>query len=116
MTMLVSLEQAKSHLRVDDDADDLDIERKIMEASAAVVTYLGSSAELLLGLNTGGEPASDSNGPLIPWQVRAATLNMLAALYENRGEDGGEAAQYKDGYLPPVVVALLYPLRTPALG
>lgn len=114
MTQLVTLEQAKAHLRIDGNDDDADIERKIEEASAAVVSYLGSAAESFL--DTGGNPTIDSAGPILPWQVRAATLQLLTALYENRGDDGGATSKFEHGYLPPAVTALLYPLRDPALA
>jgi hypothetical protein len=105
---LVTLDQAKAHLYVDSDGADEDIEAKIEEASAAVVTYLGAGATFL---DSSGLP----NGE-IPYQVRAATLQLLTALYENRGDDGGTLSQFMQGYLPPVVTALLYPLRDPALA
>jgi len=124
MTMLVTLPQAKRHLYIDD-ADtsrDDDITDKIEEASAAVASYLKQNAAGFLdssGLivtDTAGNVVVDSPSVNIPYQVRAATLQLLTALFENRGDDGGDASKFQQGYLPPSVTALLYPLRDPALA
>jgi hypothetical protein len=124
MTMLVTLEQAKRHLYIDiaDTDRDADIMDKVEEASAAVISYLKDSAQGfldssgLLGVDSSGQPLLDSPGVVIPFQVRAATLQLLTALFENRGDDGGAMSKFEQGYLPPAVTALLYPLRDPALA
>lgn len=124
MTMLVTLEQAKRHLYIDldDDTHDESIIDKVEEASAAVISYLKTNAAAFLdssGLlvdSPQGVPITDSPTVHIPFQVRAATLQLLTALFENRGDDGGAASKFEQGYLPPVVTALLYPLRDPALA
>jgi len=114
VTMLITLDQAKAHLRIDSDDGDEELEEKIEEASAAVISYLKSAAEDFL--DTSGEPRQSGGKPVVPWQVRAATLQLLTALYENRGEDGGAMSKFEQGYLPPSVTALLYPLRDPSLA
>lgn len=124
MTMLVTLEQAKRHLYIDlaDTSRDDDIMDKVEEASAAVASYLKQNAAGFLdssGLivtDSSGTVATDSPAVNIPYQVRAATLQLLTALFENRGDDGGELSKFEQGYLPPAVTALLYPLRDPALA
>ncbi len=124
MTMLVTLAQAKRHLYIDesDTTRDEDIMDKIEEASAAVISYLKDSAagfldsSGLLAVDTNGVPVLDSPSVHIPFQIRAATLQMLTALFENRGDDGGAASNFNGNYLPPSAVALLYPLRDPALA
>lgn len=124
MTMLVTLEQAKRHLYipVSSTAHDEDIADKIEEASAAVISYLKTNAagfldsSGLLVTDTSGNVATDSPAVHIPFQVRAATLQLLSALFENRGDDGGAASKFEPGYLPPAVTALLYPLRDPTLA
>ena len=122
MTMLVTLEQAKRHLYidVDDTSRDEDVMDKIEEASAAVARYLKTSAAgflnsagLIVTDSPNGSVVLDSPSVHIPFEVRAATLQMLTALFENRGDDGGEASRFQQGYLPPSVTALLYPLRDP---
>jgi len=119
MAMLVTLEQAKDHLQMDHDADDADITLKIHAASGAVVNYLKSSADPYF--DSSGNVITDSSGdPEVPFEVKAATLILVAEMYKNREgltEDPiGGAAQitYGYGYLPRSVVALLYPLRDPA--
>jgi hypothetical protein len=112
--MLVSLKQAKDHLRVraDEHADDDDLILKIQGASSAVVNYLKSAANTFL--NTDGEIETDANGdPVgVPFAVSAATLLMLGFLYKDRDDNADNA--YEQGYLPKPVTALLYPLRDPA--
>lgn len=115
--MLVSLEQAKAHLRMDHDFDDSDITLKIEGASAAVLDYLKDYADSFLDSN--GEVIEDSNGnPDVPYQVKAATLLMLGDLYANREPIPTDPvdAQYGYGYLPRAVIALLYPLREPTIA
>lgn len=126
---LITLEEAKAHLLVDHDDDDLDIERKLQEASAAVLTYLDGAPA--------GQPVRDSQGVIvrddagnveyerddddnlvIRYEVKAATKLLLGELYKHREaeQDGEVANQYGYGYLPRPVVALLYPLRKPAFA
>jgi hypothetical protein len=122
MTMLVTLEQAKAHLYIDGDDHDAQVTEKVEEASAAVISYLKDAAQEfldssnLLNVDSSGQVITDSPSVFIPFQIRAATLQMLTALWENRGDDGGEMSKFSQGYLPPAVTALLYPLRDPALA
>jgi hypothetical protein len=107
VTLLVTLDQVKAHLRVDNDDEDDDLTLKIHAASAAVLSYLKDTAYLYV--DTSGETIAD-----IPYQVQAATLLLMGAFYGNRGEDGGQSSGFGN-YLPPAVVALLYPLRVPTV-
>ena len=114
--LIVTVEEAKVHLHIDGTDSDADIEEKIHQASAAVVAYLKGTPDWL---DSSGEVIEDSSGVVpgtVPWQVRAATFQLLTALFENRGDDGGEASKFSQGYLPPAVTALLYPLRDPAIA
>lgn len=111
--LIVSLVEGKKHLRIDHDDEDDMITEYIEQASAAVVNYLKGVPDWL---DSSGEVIEDSPGTLVPWPIRAATFQLLTALYENRGEDGGVASKFEQGYLPPAVTALLYPLRDPALA
>lgn len=88
MTMLVDLDEAKGHLRMDDDATDEEIERTITRASAIVLNYCKLTA------------APDP----VPEFVKAATLFAVEALF-----DGGDP-------LSDVVVRLLHRYRDPALA
>lgn len=106
---LISLDQARAHLRLDTDADS-DLQMKVYAASGLVLGYLKSAAEAFLD-TAGLVPTDTAGGPQVPYEVYAATCLQLGYLYKQR--DSSE--DYVDGYLPPAVVALLYPLRTPAL-
>jgi hypothetical protein len=112
--MLVSLQQARDHVRSDTMADDADLTLKIHGASGAVLAYLEDAAEAFL--DTAGFVPMDSNGdPLgVPYEVKAATLLLIGDFYSNRGED--QSTNWTDpNYLPRAVTALLYPKRKPAL-
>lgn len=110
---IVTLDQAKDHLRIDTDAGDNDLSLKISAASAAVYAYLKNGTDLFT--DSAGALIVDSAGvPDVPFQVKAACLLMLGYLYKDRDEDADGA--YEQGYLPKPVTALLYPLRDPALA
>jgi hypothetical protein len=106
--MFITIEEAKRHLRIDDDADVDDVELKAMAATGAVRNYLKSGADAYF----------DQSGVLmpdaVPYVVKAATLLMLGYLYKDRDEDS--AGAYEQGYLPKPVTALLYSLRSPAFA
>lgn len=103
MTMLVTRQQALDHLRIDDgtaEADDLDL--KILAASAVVLDYVEMDIEDF--------DDSDSDGtPEYPYQLQAATLLLVGDMHRYRNS---EIPTYNEAYLPHVVRALLYPLKT----
>jgi hypothetical protein len=116
--MLVTLEQAKAHLRLEDETVDFDLNLKIHAASGAVLNYL-KGANRFIQATVNGILAFDVDGdPIytdeVLFEVQAATLLMLGVLYVDR--DGDKDHEYEPGYLPRSVTALLYPLRTPALA
>lgn len=113
MVMLVSLVQAREHLRIDTLDEDNDLILKIHAASAAVLNYIRNGADIFT--DSTGEPIVDSNGaPLgIPYEVQAATLLLLGYLYRQRDSD--EDKEWEMGYLPKPVTALLYVHRVPSL-
>lgn len=113
MVMLVSLTQAKDHLRVDTSDGDNDLTLKIHAASGVVLNYIRNGADAFT--DSAGDAIEDSNGnPIgIPFEVQAATLLMLGYLYTNRDSDPDKA--YGLGTLPNDVTALLYPYRVPTL-
>jgi hypothetical protein len=117
MTMLVTLAQAKAHLRVITDAEDDDITLKIHAASALVIDYLKEAADTFT--DSSGEVLLDSSDlPETPYAVKAATLLMVGDLFKNREPTPDDVVntQFGYGYLPRAVVALLYPLRDPSLA
>ncbi|ORL58109.1 head-tail connector protein [Pseudomonas putida] len=127
---ILTLNEAKTHLRVDHDFDDSDIEAKLLEATAAVLTYMKGSplgeperdSEGAIVKDSNGDVVyqHDSNGLVIRFQIKAAIKLMLGELYKSReGAQEGQVSSNYDygyGYLPRPVIALLYPLRDPALA
>lgn len=113
---LVTLEQAQRHLRRDEDqigAPDPDLEDKIAGASAAVLSYLKSGADLFT--DTAGDVLVDSSGiPIVPRVVRSATLILIGYLDRVRNDDSEDS--FKPGFLPSPVVSLLYPMRQPTVA
>lgn len=111
---LVTLAQVKTRLRIDSDDADADMEDMIEAASGAVLNYLKSGADYFL--DTAGEVIVDTDGdPLgVPAVVQTATLVLVG--YFTRYRDENPDGEYEMGYLPKPVMALLYPLRDPALA
>jgi hypothetical protein len=115
---LISLDQAKAHLRVDHDEDDADIDLKIGAASEAILDYLKLPADAYAD-DSSGEIEFDSDGPVnVPMRVQQAVLLLLGEFYRSRdGQQQGEVpTQWGYGYLPRPVVALLYSMRDPTIS
>lgn len=121
MVMLVSLNQASEHLRRDTSDDDADLTLKIKAASRAVLNYLKTDNPHVDFLDTAGEvPVDTALNPIgVPEEIQIATLMLIGVFYRDRegNQDGGSArvsgAAWQMGYLPPAVMAVLYPLRPP---
>lgn len=108
MIKLITLKEAKDHLRVDHDADDADIELKIAAVSSIIIDYLKDSAQKII--DDSGEiiESNDLN------RVKISVLLLLGILYKDR--DGEFMNQWKLGFLPDSVTALIYSLRTPTVA
>ncbi|MFL7376512.1 phage gp6-like head-tail connector protein [Escherichia coli] len=106
MIELVTLEEAKLHLRIDDDYGDSDLTLKIQGGSAAILSYIQGSRALVV----------DNSGKLIDGEpltrVQTALLVLLGYLDRNRG---GEEEKLKQGELPFSVSMLIYDLRKPTI-
>lgn len=77
MAPLVTLQQAKTHLKITDDASNADVAMKLDQASDIVIRYLKSLAD-----------AGWSDGTVtVPGNVSASTLLVLGDLYEQRPID-----------------------------
>ena len=114
---LVTLEQAKEQCEVIGTDHDTRLTRFIRAASSAVLNYLGDGADTFLDSSGWVDPEPDSSGiSIVPAEVQQATLLLVEEFFAHRGSDGGLGARWERGYLPPPVVALLYPLRDPSLA
>ena len=103
--MIVTLQEARDHLRSDTDSDDADLELKIAAAEEVVLTYLKLE-------DSDDIPAKAKNA------AKAACLLLIGEFYKNREatQDGAVDAQFGYGYLPRPVVSLLYPHRDPSIA
>lgn len=107
MIELVTLEEAKLHLRIDDDYGDDDLTLKIQGGSAAILAYVQGSRQLIVddaGKTIEGESLS---------RVKTALLVLLGILDRNRG--GEEEEKLKQGELPFSVSMLIYDMRRPSI-
>jgi hypothetical protein len=122
VTLLVTLDEAKSHLRVDHGLDDDDITIKIEAASAAVLEYIGDTQYLFL--DTGGDDldladtSADQAGLRARHRAKQATLLLVGDWYRNREPTASDVIdpRFGFGHLPRAVVALLYGLRDPTIA
>lgn len=100
---LVTLEQAKRHLRVDDDqtAFDPDIELLIEGISDLVLIFVKASEEDYM----------DEDGELtfLPRGIQIATLVWIGIVFKNR--DGTSDEKLELGEIPRTVSSLLWPYR-----
>ncbi|MCG7403016.1 head-tail connector protein [Caballeronia zhejiangensis] len=97
---LVTIDEARAALRLDEDFPDLTIQIAVTSASDSVVQYLKLKA-----------PYTDENPP--PPNVKQATL-LLTGIFL-RDPDGVEAQTWEQGYLPWAVCNLLHQRRDPAM-
>jgi uncharacterized phage protein (predicted DNA packaging) len=107
MTELVTLEEAKLHLRIDEDYGDDDLMLKIKGGSAAILTYIQGSRDSVVtqsGELIAGEPLN---------RVKTALLVLLGYLDRNRS--GEEEEKLNQGELPFSVSMLIYDLRKPTI-
>lgn len=120
---LITLEEAKAHLQVDYDDDDVEISNKLQEATSAVLTYLNGAPIGQPERDEQGAVVRDEEGEIVylrdgddlvvRYEIKAAVKLMLGELYKHREaeQDGEVPSQYGYGYLPRPVVGLLFPLR-----
>lgn len=97
MVLLVSLEEARAHLRILSDDELGDIERKLEEAEGRALTYIQA-----------GETGWTADS--VPAGVKTGVLLILAHLWEHRGEeDQGDP-------ISPAVRSILAPYRMPVFA
>lgn len=126
--MYVTLARGKQHLNMDHNEDDTLIASYIEAASSAVKNYLKSASPFEVERDSNDNPIRDSSGEPVyvvdssgdrvpATVVQQATLLLLGIFYDQReGEAGVINPQWVHGYLPTVVISLLYQLRDPALA
>lgn len=88
--MLVTLQEAKDHLRIDNNDDDNDLTLKVEAASQFILNYIASDLPFF---NSAGIPDYDTAGVAldIPYPIKAATLIVLGTIYKDRdGEQYNE--------------------------
>jgi hypothetical protein len=101
MADLVTMEQARNHLRTDSAADDDWLEMMIPAISGAVLSWLkqdwrayvpetDAEGDVIVDSNGDPIPLEDSNGMTVKPQVMAAVLVELGQQYRFR--DGSDAA------------------------
>jgi DNA-directed RNA polymerase specialized sigma24 family protein len=100
--ILETLANAKIHLNVTDPADDAKVQLYLEHASALIYEYMGAQA-----MPTWDETTA-------PDVVQAATLKMLAHLYEHRGDAPGSTPP--DTTIWEAISLLLMRSRDPALA
>lgn len=115
---LVTLAQARAHLRSDTTDDDADLELKIEAASELVTDYLGDA--VWADFDSTGPILDSAGDPInVLKRVQQAVLLTTAFLYRERDGSQEYAVDPQFGYgfgLPKGAMALLYSLRRPVVG
>ena len=103
MIELVTLDEAKIHLRIDEDYGDSDLKLKIQGGSAALLAYIQGSRDKVVA----------ENGDLIEGEslTRVKTALLVLLGYLDRNRSGEEEEKLKQGELPYAVSMLIYDLR-----
>lgn len=119
MADLITLQEAKRHLRLPEEFDsplsahDEDLQAKIDQATELVLGYIARRSTDTTWAATVAAWTIET----APQVVRAAILRQTAELYRFRGDDPANEAPVTDGgYLSPGVATLLHRLRDPALA
>jgi hypothetical protein len=112
--LLCTVPEAKAQIGLDHDLDDAMVEEMIEAASGAVINYLKGDADRYLDSsgNLGTDTSITDPPDFAP--VKRAAIKLTEIFYNDR--NGGPAATWPHGYLPPIITSILYPLRKPALG
>lgn len=98
--MIVTIDEVKTHLRIQQDEEDEYIETLIKQAQTAAEDYCRVSFE---------EPDEEGKVPEAPEPVRLAVILMTSFYYENR--DIPDVTTYKATRM--AFDSLLYPYRDP---
>lgn len=111
---LVSLEQAKQHLKLplDVDTEDDDLQLKLLVAHELVMDYLNQRLD---DAEEWDATVTAWTADTAPRRVIGAILIQFGELYRKRGDDTDQRNESL-GTLCPDVVRLLYRLRDPAVS
>lgn len=101
MPDLVTLDEVKAHLRIDDD-----------DFNGALQLLIGAASELVLDFMQAA-PGQFVDVQTVPRQVKVAVM-VLVGIYSRNPDDLGAGA-FEDGRLPPVIRASLRGLRRPVV-
>ena len=109
MILLCTVPEAKAQIGLDHDLDDAMVEEMIEAASGAVINYLKGDADRYLDSsgNLGTDTSITDPPDFAP--VKRAAIKLTEIFYNDR--NGGPAATWPHGYLPPIITSILYPLR-----
>jgi len=86
MEALVTLEQAKQHLRITHAYEDDDLRMKLRQAQATIIDYLDGTSS-----TTWAATMAAWTEETAPEYVQAAILLLLSSLVDHRGDDDGNA-------------------------
>lgn len=115
MIGLVTLEQCKSHLRIDGTDSDSNLQLLIYAASRIVLNYLKRDEDYYLNSDGTMDIDTDTQGYFeVEAEVQVATMIMVGKLYDD--PSGEEVEKWSHGYPPIPVLSILYPLRDPSLA
>lgn len=107
MIEVVTLEEVKSHLRIDHDVSDADLQNKIKSSTAAVLDFVDYWLQ-----KNGNDENKIKHLPDFN-RVKNAVLILVGILY--RDPDGADKGLYSRGELPFPVTSLIYSLHKPVI-
>lgn len=111
---IITLAQAREHLRSDTNDDDADLQIKIDAATDAALDYISVPVADLFEPN--GAPKTGEDGQIVRGakRVQQAILLTVGWLYEDREGAMSQAVEAGHGFtLPRGAAALLYSMRKP---
>lgn len=109
MPDLITIDEAKAHLRVTTVQEDGDIEDKLLAATQVVIDYLTRRD------TSWNAQMAAWTSETVPASIRAAILVQLGELYRKRGDES-EIEPVRPVALSPTVMALLMRYRDPGVA
>lgn len=106
---LVTLAEAKDHLRLTDTAQDADVQAKLTAAEGIILDFCNTTAYWR-------DVTATWDSATVPRQVRAAILLELGELWRFRGDDVEAPERWDDHDLSPAILGLLRRTHDPALA